>query len=91
MYLFAGAEAAAKGRSRKAESDVALLEESKRWHDSAQQLISFADQATDEIAKYTLLGIAAGYERMAQLAEERLHSLEGEHPIPTAQARPAMK
>ena len=49
-----------------------LLSEPEHWGQRAEQMIALADGATDPVAKETMLSIAAGYEKLAQRAEERV-------------------
>jgi hypothetical protein len=42
------------------------------WHDRAEEARVLADQLHDPIARAMMLKIVAGYERLAQLAEERV-------------------
>ena len=49
-----------------------LLDEPEHWRERAEEVLSLADQANDPASKATLLDIAAGYERLAQQAEQRL-------------------
>jgi hypothetical protein len=49
-----------------------LIDELQRWRDRAEEMLTMADEATDPVVKQTMLNIAAGYELLAQRAEERL-------------------
>jgi hypothetical protein len=49
-----------------------LLNEPEHWRQRAEQMITMADGLTDPVAKETMLSVAAGYERLAQRADERL-------------------
>ena len=49
-----------------------LMEEPQHWRDRAEQMIALADQASDPITKEMMLSVAAGYEKLAQRAAERL-------------------
>jgi len=46
--------------------------EPEHWRGRAEELIAMAEEAKDPQTKATMLSIAAGYERLAQQAEERL-------------------
>jgi DnaJ-domain-containing protein 1 len=49
-----------------------LRDEAQHWRERAEHMIGLADLANDQIAKETMLSIAAGYENLAARAEERL-------------------
>ena len=51
-----------------------LLDEPAHWRERAEEIIALADKVHDPAAKETMLNIAAGYEKLAQRAEERLAS-----------------
>jgi hypothetical protein len=53
----------------------ALLNDPERWRQRAEQARAIADGIADPEAKRTMLGIAQGYERLAQRAEDRLLTL----------------
>jgi hypothetical protein len=49
-----------------------LIDAPEHWRERAEEMITFADQTNDRLAKETLLDIAAGYELLARRAEQRL-------------------
>jgi hypothetical protein len=49
-----------------------LLNNVRHWQERAEEARAVAGQLNDQGAKQIMLGIAAGYERMAKLAEDRL-------------------
>jgi hypothetical protein len=51
---------------------TSLIQEPQHWRERADQMLALADKATDTVAKETMLSIAAGYEHLAQRAEQRL-------------------
>jgi hypothetical protein len=53
----------------------ALLNDPEHWRQRAEEARAIADGIADPEAKRTMLGIAQGYERLAQRAEDRLLTL----------------
>jgi hypothetical protein len=49
----------------------------RHWRERAEQMIALADGATDPVVWETMLSVAAGYEQLAQRAEERLKKRPG--------------
>ena len=43
----------------------------KQWRDRADEMVALADQAKDKLVRYSLLGLAAGFSSIAQVAEQR--------------------
>jgi hypothetical protein len=60
------------GNSVDRPSMPSLLNNVRHWLDRAEEARAVAGQMNDPEAKRVMLGIAAGYERMAKIAEERL-------------------
>jgi hypothetical protein len=58
-----------------------LLNDSKRWRERAEEAWTHAEQFDDPEARRIMFEIAAGYERLAALSEQRLRT-------PERQARP---
>jgi Arc/MetJ family transcription regulator len=65
-----------------------LMEEPQHWRERAEQMIELADQASDAVAKETMLSIAAAYENLATRAAERLATITS-HAAPAAPSSPA--
>ena len=53
----------------------ALLNDPEHWRQRAEEARAIVDGIADPEARRTMLGIAQGYERLAQRAEDRLLTL----------------
>jgi hypothetical protein len=53
-------------------SDVPHFDDPDHWYQRAEQSRALAEQMQDEVAKKTMLGIAADYEKLAVRASLRL-------------------
>lgn len=51
---------------------LSYIDDPKHWHIRADETRSLAEPMTDAMSKQAMLGVAAGYERMAKRAEDRV-------------------
>jgi hypothetical protein len=63
------------------------MNDAKHWRERAEEARVHAEAMTDPEAKRTMLGIAAEYERLAELAEERTEKRPDDPPTPSSVTR----
>ena len=52
-------------------AETHLLDDSKHWHDRAEEIRCLAEQMSDPVTRRMLMGLANDYETLAKRAEER--------------------
>ncbi len=51
---------------------LSYIDDPKHWHTRADETRVLAEPMTDAMSKQAMLGVAAGYDRMAKRAEEHM-------------------
>jgi len=59
-----------------------IIDDAKHWRERAEEVRAVAEALTDTEAQRKMLGIAEGYDRLAQRAQERAEAKASREPAP---------